>query len=143
MSPPPVDERSVPEQAVRVARAACPKRSVHGRRRDDLRPIHAEAPCADLFPQHVQPSESPARLALVTVRPFAAGLSDRQAAEAVRRRIDRTSALRLPPLTVPRCAAAWGRSGRGTRRSSCPSAAPTKGRATSRIGNRSTARRYD
>jgi hypothetical protein len=138
-----IDERSVPEQSVRVARAAVPKRSVPRHRRDALRPISAYAACADLFPQHVQLAESPARLALVSIMPFAAGLSDRPAAEGVRRRSDGTQAVGLPPLTVPGCAAAWGRSVRATRRSSCPSAAPTKGRGISRVGHSSTARRYD
>ena len=41
-----------------------------------------------MFPRRGQPAESPDRLAWVTVLQFAAGLSDRQAAEAVRGRID-------------------------------------------------------
>ena len=43
---------------------------------------------ADLFPRRGQPAASPARLALVTVLQYAEGLSDRQAADAVRGRID-------------------------------------------------------
>ena len=39
-------------------------------------------------PTHGQPAQPPWQLALVTIWPFAAGLSDRQAAHAVRRRID-------------------------------------------------------
>jgi transposase len=41
-----------------------------------------------LFPTHGQPALPPWRLALVTRLPCAEGLSDRQAVEAVRRRID-------------------------------------------------------
>ena len=41
-----------------------------------------------LFPRRGQPAEAPARLALATILQFAEGLSDRQAAEAVRSRID-------------------------------------------------------
>ena len=40
---------------------------------------------APLFPSHGRPAEAPWRLALVSVLQFAEGLSDRQAAEAVRR----------------------------------------------------------
>ena len=43
---------------------------------------------AALFPTRGQPAEAPARLALATVLQFAEGLSDRQAADAVRSRID-------------------------------------------------------
>jgi hypothetical protein len=43
---------------------------------------------SDLFPERGQPAKSPARLAWVTVLQFAEGLTDRQAAEAVRGRID-------------------------------------------------------
>ena len=50
---------------------------------------------ADLFPPQGQPAEAPWRMALVTVMQFAEGLSDRQAAEAVRSRIDWKYALGL------------------------------------------------
>jgi transposase len=43
---------------------------------------------APLFPVHGRPAEAPWRLALVTVLQFAEGLSDREAAEAVRARLD-------------------------------------------------------
>ena len=42
---------------------------------------------ADLFPHQGQPAEAPARLALVTLRQFMLGLTDRPAAEAVGTRI--------------------------------------------------------
>jgi transposase len=48
-----------------------------------------------LFPTHGQPARPPWQLALVTILPFADGLSDRQAANAVRSRIDWTYVLRL------------------------------------------------
>jgi transposase len=41
-----------------------------------------------LYPHRGQPAEAPWRLALVTVLQFADGVTDRQAADAVRRRID-------------------------------------------------------
>src|SRR5581483_6179047 len=55
---------------------------------------------AALFARRGRPAEAPWRLALVTVMQFAAGLSERQAAEAVRARIDWKYALGLE-LTDP------------------------------------------
>jgi transposase len=55
---------------------------------------------AALFPRRGQPAEAPWRLALVTALQFREGLSDRQAAEAVRERIDWKYALSLE-LTDP------------------------------------------
>jgi transposase len=49
----------------------------------------------ELFPSEGQPAKSPWRLALILVLQFAEGLSDRQAAEAVRARIDWKYALGL------------------------------------------------
>jgi transposase len=59
------------------------------------RSISTDEPFADLFAVRVRPVVPPWRRALVSVMPFAAGLSDRQAAEAVRVRIDGKYALRL------------------------------------------------
>jgi transposase len=56
--------------------------------RDELGAIDDDQLFTSLFPARGQPAESPWRLALTTVRPLAEGLSDRQAADAVRRRID-------------------------------------------------------
>ena len=53
-----------------------------------------------LFPRRGQPAEAPWRLALVTVVQYMEGLSDRQAAEAMRERIDWKYALSLE-LTDP------------------------------------------
>ena len=56
--------------------------------RDELEAIYTDGQFAGLFPKRGQPAEAPGRLALVTVLQFAEGLSDRQAAEMVRSRID-------------------------------------------------------
>jgi transposase len=53
-----------------------------------------------LFPPCEQPAQPPWQLALGTILPFAEGLSDRQAAHAVRSRIDWKYVLRLE-LTDP------------------------------------------
>jgi len=52
--------------------------------RDALGTIYTDEVFADLFPTHGQPAEAPWRLALVTVFQFMEGLTDRQAADAVR-----------------------------------------------------------
>lgn len=78
----------VPEETARVARAAFPKGTLYLLLRDELGPIDDDPTFADLFSVRGQPAEAPWRLALVTVVQFAENLPDRQAAEAVRGRID-------------------------------------------------------
>jgi transposase len=78
----------VPEETRRVARAAFPRGNVYMRIRDELGAIYDDQLFAPLFPARGQPAASPWRLALTTVMQFAEGLSDRQAADAVRSRID-------------------------------------------------------
>ena len=95
MSLRPDDEHPIPEATRRVARAAFPKGTLAMRLADQLGAIYADEQFAALFPVRGQPALSPARLALVTVLQFAEGLSDRQAADAVRGRIDWKYALGL------------------------------------------------
>jgi transposase len=90
----------IPEDTQRVARAAFPKGTLCLAIADALGPIYEDHQFADLFPQRGQPAEAPARLALVTVLQLVEGLSDRQAADAVRGRIDWKYALGLE-LTDP------------------------------------------
>jgi transposase len=57
--------------------------------RDQLGAIFEDEDFAHLFPSRGQPAMTPWRLALLTIMPFVAeGLSDRQAADAGRARID-------------------------------------------------------
>jgi transposase len=56
--------------------------------RDDLGPVFVDRDFDDLYPKRGRPTYPPWRLALVTLLQFREGLSDRQAAEAVRARID-------------------------------------------------------
>jgi transposase len=79
---------SVPEETARVARAAFPKGTLYLQIRDELGTIYEDSHFADLFPKVGQPAEAPWCLALVCIIQFLEGLSDRQAAEAVRSRID-------------------------------------------------------
>jgi transposase len=78
----------VPEETARVARAAFPHGSPYLTFRDALSTIFQDEDFAALFPACGQPGLPPWRLALVTLMQFREQLSDRQAAEAVRARID-------------------------------------------------------
>ncbi len=78
----------VPEETIRVARAAFPNGNLYLTLRDELGPIFDDEDFIGLFPKDGQPGLPPWRLALVTVLQFRENLSDRQAAEAVRARID-------------------------------------------------------
>jgi transposase len=86
----------IPEDTARVARAAFPKGNTYMALHDLLGTIYEDAQFAALFAARGTPAEAPWRLALVTVMQFAEGLSDRQAADAVRARIDWKYALALP-----------------------------------------------
>src|SRR5467141_3654033 len=78
----------VPEETARVARAAFPKGHPYLTFRDALGTIFQDEDFAALFPAWGQPGLPPWRLALVTLMQFRENLADRQAAEAVRARID-------------------------------------------------------
>jgi transposase len=90
----------IPDETIRVARAAFPRNNPYMRMRDELGALYRDAAFASLFPRRGQPAETPWRLALVLVFQYAEGLSDRQAADAVRARIDWKYALSLE-LTDP------------------------------------------
>ncbi len=82
----------VPEDTARVARAAFPKGNASLRMHDEWGRLSADRDVAARFPTRGQPALAPAQLALVTLMPSAEGRPDRQAAEAVRGRIDREDA---------------------------------------------------
>jgi transposase len=90
----------IPEETVRIAHAAFPKGNVFMQMRDALGSLYSDVQFAGLFSHTGQPAEEPARLALVLVMQFTEGLSDRQAANAVRGRIAWKYALALE-LTDP------------------------------------------
>ena len=79
---------TVPDQTALVARAIFPDGNHVMRLYDDLHMVVADRDFADLFPTRGQPAEAPVRLALATLLQFMEGLTDRQAADAVRTRID-------------------------------------------------------
>ena len=85
----------IPAETVRIARAAFPKGTVVMRLRDEFSALYSDADFAAFYPVRGQPALAPWRLALVTVFQFLEHLSDRQAADAVRARIDWKYALGL------------------------------------------------
>ncbi|RXS70995.1 transposase, partial [Streptomyces sp. TM32] len=100
MSMEPLVPGEVPAETVRVARAAFPKGSLAIRVRDELGVMFTDEHFSGLFPARGKRAWSPGRLALVLVLQFVENLTDRQAAEAVRARIDWKYALGLE-LTDP------------------------------------------
>lgn len=78
----------VPEMTVRVARAAFPKGCLPIRVRDELGAVFEDEVFAAAFGVRGRPGLSPGQLALVSVLQFAENLTDRQAADQVRGRID-------------------------------------------------------
>jgi transposase len=86
LKPSPIEP--VPEGTARIAKAAFRKGNPLLSLRDELGAVFADADFADLFPRLGQPGLPPWRLALVTLLQFRENLPDRQAAEAVRARID-------------------------------------------------------
>jgi transposase len=85
----------IPAETIRVARAAYPKGSLAMRLRDEFGGLYQDEQFAALFPSRGQPAQAPWRLAMVVVLQYVEGLTDRQAAEAVRGRIDWKYALGL------------------------------------------------
>lgn len=75
------DKASLPEKN------AVPRGNVFMQIRDTLETIYTDEIFADLYPTHAQPACVPWRLALVTIFQFMEGLTDRQAADAVRDRL--------------------------------------------------------
>jgi transposase len=86
---------SIPEETILVARAAFPHGNLYLTMRDQLGTVYTDEHFVSLFPKRGRPAEAPWQLALVCVFQFIEGLSDRQAAEAVRSRIDWKYALSL------------------------------------------------
>ena len=93
LHPSPMGE--IPPETARVARAAFPRGTVITRLRDEFAELYCDEDFVALYPRRGQPALAPWRLALVTVFQFLEHLSDRQAADAVRSRIDWKYALGL------------------------------------------------
>ena len=79
---------TIPDETARVAHAAFPRGNAVMKLSDELGILYHDQDFAALFAVQGQPAESPARLMLITIFQFMDGLTDRQAADAVRSRID-------------------------------------------------------
>ena len=98
LHPMPIGE--IPVETARIARAAFLKGTLVTRLRDAFSELYKDEDFKSFYPKRGQPGLAPWRLALVTVFQFLEHLSDRQAADAVRARIDWKYALELE-LTDP------------------------------------------
>lgn len=78
----------VPAETSRVARAALHKGNPYLAMQDEFGSLFQDPKSASLFANCGQPALAPWRLALVTLLQFVEGLSDRQAADAMRRCVD-------------------------------------------------------
>ncbi|MEE1664108.1 IS1182 family transposase [Streptomyces sp. WAC07094] len=88
MSLEPRVDRGVPELTARGVRASFPKGTLAVRVREALGPLFENESIAEAFPGRGRPAVSPGALALVSVLQYAEGLTDRQAADQVRARMD-------------------------------------------------------
>jgi transposase len=88
MSLKPMPIPPVPPETARIARAAFPKGNLYMKLHERLGTIIQDEDFVALFAKDGAPGFPPWRLALVTILQFHEHLSDRQAAEAVRARID-------------------------------------------------------
>lgn len=85
----PIQQWTIPRETVRVAQAAFPKGNIYMTIYERLGQLYQDEDFQVLYPARCgQSAISPARLALITIMQFAEGLSDRQAAESIRSRID-------------------------------------------------------
>jgi transposase len=82
------EDHGVPELTARVVRVAFPKGTLAVRVRKALGPLFADESFAEAFSSRGRPAASPGALALVSVLQYAEGLTDRQAADQVRARMD-------------------------------------------------------
>src|SRR3954452_1923764 len=91
----PTSIEAVPEETARGAQAAFRRGNPVMRIRDEIGVLYDDQMFAGLYDARGQLAVAPWRLALVTLFQFLENLSDRQAAEAVRGRIDLKYALSL------------------------------------------------
>jgi len=86
---------AIPDTTAQAAQRAFPKGNLYMTMRDVIGPIFTNPDFVDLYHARGRPAEAPARLALVLVMMEIEQVSDVQAAEAVRARIDWNYALAL------------------------------------------------
>jgi transposase len=86
----------IPAETAQLAWKINPKGTLIMRLRDRLGSFYQDEDFVELYPATGQPAYAPWRLALIIVFEYLEGLTDRQAAEAARNRIDWKYALSLP-----------------------------------------------
>jgi transposase len=95
MSMQPMRKHGVPEATAQLAQKVFPKGNIYMAMHDELGGLYEDEQFADLFGVRGKPAEAPWRLAVLTIIQFVEDLTDVQAAEAVRSRIDVKYALEL------------------------------------------------
>ena len=90
----------IPEETVRIAKILFPKGNKYMWLRDELDVIYKDEQFTELYPENGQYAEQPWRLAMMCVIQYMENYTDRQAAEALKTRIDLKYALSLE-LTDP------------------------------------------
>lgn len=85
----------IPEETVRIAKSAFPKNSPFMLMRDEMGTIYKNSEFSKLFSHRGQAAIAPGNLALIMIMQYAEGLTDKQAVQAVRGRIDWKYALGL------------------------------------------------
>jgi len=90
----------IPEETARIARSLFPTGNRYMWLRDELGAIYTDEQFAKLYPTRGQLAEQPWRVALVCIMQYMENYTDRQAAEAMKTRIDWKYALSLE-LTDP------------------------------------------
>jgi len=85
----------VPAETARIAKLAFPKGNRYLTLRDEIGTLYTDQDFTDLFSGYGQTAIAPWRLALICILQFIEDLADRQAAEAVRSRMDWKYALGL------------------------------------------------
>ncbi len=86
---------AIPPETIRVAKSAFPKGNIYLKMRDELGVFYSDDNFNSLFSEKGKPAFCPWRLALITIMQYVEGLTDRQAADAVRGRLDWKYALGL------------------------------------------------
>jgi len=82
------NDYEIPEETSRIVKKAFPKGNRYIQLRDEVGPLFREEDFQALYAEKGQPGWSAWRLAMVTVMQYMENLTDRQAAEAVRARLD-------------------------------------------------------
>ena len=90
----------IPEEIANAAKILYPKGNYFIWLRDELEAIYQDEQFASLYPKSGQPAEQPWRLALMSIIQFIETYTDRQAADAMKARVDLKYALSLR-LTDP------------------------------------------